>query len=189
VIRDPAGNLYGTTNGAYSDVGGGGSHNAGVVFKVDPFGNDTVLYSFTGGADGSSPNGLIRDLQGNLYGTTSGGGASGAGVVFKVDTSGNETVLYSFAGGSDGGYPLWVTLVRDSAGDLYGTTGGGGASGAGVVFKLDTSGHETVLYSFTGGADGGTPYAGVVLSPEGNLYGTTAFGGQTNAGVVFEIKP
>ena len=137
VIRDPAGNLYGTTNGAYSDVGGGGSHNAGVVFKVDPFGNDTVLYSFTGGADGSSPNGLIRD----------------------------------------------------SAGDLYGTTGGGGASGEGVVFKLDTSGHETVLYSFTGGADGGTPYAGVVLSPEGNLYGTTAFGGQTNAGVVFEIKP
>ena len=70
VIRDSAGNLYGTTNGAYSDVGGGGAHNAGVVFKVDTSGNETVLYSFTGGADGSSPNGVIRDSTGNLYGTT-----------------------------------------------------------------------------------------------------------------------
>jgi uncharacterized repeat protein (TIGR03803 family) len=109
--------------------------------------------------------------------------------VFKVDTFGNETVLYSFTGGSDGGYPLWVVLVRDSAGNLYGTTNGGGASGAGVVFKVNAAGNETVLHSFTGGADGGNPYAGVILGPEGNLYGTTAFGGETNAGVVFEIKP
>ena len=97
-------------------------------------------------------------------------------------------MLYSFTGGADGGYPLWVMLARDSIGNLYGTTEGGGASGAGVVFKVDTSGNETVLHSFTGGADGGTPYAGVILGPEGNLFGTTPFGGQTNAGVVFEIK-
>jgi uncharacterized repeat protein (TIGR03803 family) len=160
------------------------------VFKVDTFGNETVLYSFTGGSDGGYPlAGVIRDSKGNLYGTTNGGGASGAGVVFKVDTFGNETVLYSFTGGSDGGYPLWVVLVRDSAGNLYGTTNGGGASGAGVVFKVNAAGNETVLHSFTGGADGGNPYAGVILGPEGNLYGTTAFGGETNAGVVFEIKP
>ena len=70
VIRDEQGNLYGTTNGAYSDVPGGGTNNAGLVFKLDPSGNETVLYSFTGGADGSSPNGLILDPAGNLYGTT-----------------------------------------------------------------------------------------------------------------------
>ena len=183
VIRDSKGNLYGT-----AEVGG--ASGAGVVFKVDTFGNETVLYSFTGGSDGGYPlAGVIRDSKGNLYGTTNGGGASGAGVVFKVDTFGNETVLYSFTGGSDGGYPLWVVLVRDSAGNLYGTTNGGGASGAGVVFKVNAAGNETVLHSFTGGADGGNPYAGVILGPEGNLYGTTAFGGETNAGVVFEIKP
>src|ERR1019366_8667065 len=85
VIRDSAGNLYGTTDGAYSDVGGGGTNNAGVVFKVDTSGNETVLYSFSGGADGGSPNGVIRDSFGTLYGTTTYGGASGADVVFKVD--------------------------------------------------------------------------------------------------------
>jgi uncharacterized repeat protein (TIGR03803 family) len=183
LIRDWKGNLYGTTNG-------GGASGAGVVFKVDKSGNETVLYSFTGGSDGGFPiAGVIRDSTGNFYGTTNGGGASGAGVVFKIDISGNETVLYSFTGGSDGGFPLWVVLVRDSDGNLYGTTGGGGTSGAGVVFKVNAAGQETVLHSFTGGADGGTPYAGVIFGPEGKLYGTTAFGGQTNAGVVFEIKP
>ena len=112
VLRDSEGNLYGTTNGSYSDVGGGGTNNAGVVFKIDASGHETVLYSFTGGADGSSPNGLIRDSAGNLYGTTNGGGASGVGVVFKLDTSGHETVLYSFTGGADGGNPN--SVIRDS---------------------------------------------------------------------------
>jgi len=183
VIRDSAGNLYGTTYG-------GGPSGAGVVFKVDTSGNETVLYSFTGGSDGGYPfAGVIRDSKGNLYGTANGGGASGAGVVFKVDKSGNETVLYAFTGGNDGAYPLWVVLARDSAGNLYGTTQNGGASNAGVVFKLDPSGKETVPHSFTGGADGGNPYVGVIFGPDGKLYGTTAFGGQTNAGVVFAINP
>jgi uncharacterized repeat protein (TIGR03803 family) len=183
ILSDSAGNLYGTTNG-------GGASGAGVVFKVDLSGNETVLYSFTGGADGGYPlAGLIRDAAGNLYGTTNGGGAAGAGVVFKVDTSGNETVLYGFTGGDDGAYPLWVVLARDWDGNLYGTTSSGGTTNAGVVFKIDTSGNETVLHSFTGGADGGSPYAGAVLGPEGQLYGATAFGGQANVGVVFEIKP
>ena len=124
VIRDEQGNLYGTTNGAYSDVPGGGTNNAGVVFKLDPWGNETVLYSFTGGADGSSPNDLTRDWAGNLYGTTTYGG-SGLGVVFKVDRSGNETVLYSFTGGADGGNP--GSVILDWKGNLYGSTGSGGA--------------------------------------------------------------
>ncbi len=160
------------------------------MFKVDTSGNETVLYSFTGGADGAYPiAGVIQDSKGNLYGTTNQGGASGAGVVFKVDTSGNETVLYTFTGGADGAYPLWVVLASDSAANLYGTTAGGGTSGVGVVFKVDTSGNETVLHTFTGGADGGNPEAGVIFGPGGLLYGTTAFGGQTNAGVVFELEP
>jgi uncharacterized repeat protein (TIGR03803 family) len=185
VIRDAAGNLYGATNGAYSDVGGGGAHNAGVVFKVDTAGCETVLYSFTGGADGSSPNGVILDSAGNLYGTTSGGGAAGAGVVFKIDTSGHETVLYSFTGGADGASPNIV--VRGSKGDLYGTTYSGGALGAGVVFKIDTSGHEKVLYTFTGGADGGQPFGAVTLDSAGNFYGTTDIGGTSDSGVVFKV--
>ena len=184
VVRDSDGNLYGTTNGAYSDVPGGGSHNAGVVFKVDMSGNETVLYTFTGGADGSSPNGVILDSAGNLYGTTSYGGASSAGVVFKVDTSGHETVLYSFTGQADGANPNVV--IRDAQGNLYGTTSYGGASGAGVVFKVDSSGHETVLYAFTGGNDGGQPFGGVAFDA-GSLYGTTNSGGTANSGVVFKV--
>jgi uncharacterized repeat protein (TIGR03803 family) len=183
IIADSAGNFYGTTNG-------GGEAGAGVVFKIDGSGSETVLYSFSGGADGAYPlAGLIRDPAGNFYGTTSGGGAAGEGVVFKVDTSGNETVLHSFTGGADGGDPLWVVLARDSAGDLYGTTSSGGTANAGVVFKIDTLGNESVLHSFTGGADGGSPYTGVILGPEGQLYGATAFGGRANVGVVFEMKP
>jgi len=181
VTLDSKGNLYGTASS-------GGTSGAGVVFKLDPSGNETVLYTFTGGPDGGFPyGGLIRDSAGNLYGTTNGGGAAGAGVVFKIDTSGNETVLYSFTGGADGGFPL-AGPIRDSVGNLYGTTNGGGAAGAGVVFKIDTSGNETVLHTFTGGADGAVPFAGVVLGPNGNLYGTTIGGGETNVGVVFEIK-
>jgi uncharacterized repeat protein (TIGR03803 family) len=183
LIRDSKGNLYGTTNG-------GGVSGAGVVFKIDPLGNETVLYSFTGGADGAYPlGGITRDWKGNLYGTTNQGGASGAGVVFKIDVSGNETVVYSFTGGADGAYPQWVQLARDSAGNLYGTTAGGGASNVGVVFKVDTSGNETVLHAFTGGSDGANPLVGVTFGPGGRLYGTTAFGGQTNAGVAFQVTP
>jgi uncharacterized repeat protein (TIGR03803 family) len=183
LISDAAGNFYGTTNG-------GGAAGAGVVFKLDRSGNETVLYTFSGGADGGNPlAGLLRDPAGNFYGTTNVGGASGAGVVFKLDTSGDETALYSFTGGADGGYPLWVVLARDSAGDLYGTTASGGTANQGVVFKIDKSGNESVLHTFTGGADGGSPYTGVIFGPEGQLYGATAFGGQANVGVVFEIKP
>jgi uncharacterized repeat protein (TIGR03803 family) len=188
LIRDSAGNFYGTTNG-------GGSAGAGVVFKLDAKGNETVLYSFTGGSDGANPYaGLMRDSAGNLYGTTAVGGSASAGVVFKLDTAGNETVLYSFTGGSDGGYPL-AGLIRDSAGNLYGTTVAGGLAGGGVVYKLDPTGHETVLYSFTGGADGGNPNAGVIFDSAGNLYGTTAGGGDLSpcygvgCGVVFKLNP
>ena len=183
VIRDPAGNLYGTT------YYGGGTANAGVVYKVDTAGHETVLYSFTGGADGGQPAaGVIRDSAGNLYGTTYYGGTANAGVVYKLDTTGHETVLYTFTGGADGGFP-WSGVIRGSAGNLYGTTLGGGRAGAGVVYKLDSTGHETVLYTFTGGADGGFPYAGVIRDSAGNLFGTTSAGGKRSTGVVFKLTP
>jgi uncharacterized repeat protein (TIGR03803 family) len=204
VIQDAAGNLYGTT-----EYGGDLSCNlaepgCGVVFKLDTTGKETVLYTFTGGADGANPHaGVIRDAAGNLYGTAELAGdlngcpqsfGSGCGVVFKLDATGHETVLYTFTGGADGLYPAGV--IQDAAGNLYGTTLGGGdlnscvgqeLAGCGVVFKLDTTGKETVLYTFTGGADGANPQAGVIQDVAGNLYGTTFAGGANNDGTLFKL--
>jgi uncharacterized repeat protein (TIGR03803 family) len=192
LLRDGAGNLYGTTRN-------GGDSGAGVVFKVSPTGAETVLHSFTGGADGGYPfAGLIGDVAGNLYGTTAFGGAENfdacyhpgnqtCGVVFKLSPSGAETVLYTFTGGVDGGNP-YATLLPDAAGNLYGTTNEAGAFGAGVVFKVGPASSETVLYTFADGADGGAPFTGgLIRDVAGNLYGTTPNGGASRRGVVFEL--
>ena len=149
----------------------------------------TTLYSFTGG-DGANPSaGLIADTAGNLYGTTEGG--DGPGEVFQLTPSGTLTVLHSFTGGSNGAYPE-AGVIADMAGNLYGTTYGGGAGGQGTVFQLTPSGTLTVLYSFTGGADGGRPGADLIADAAGNLYGTTALGGANmscpgGCGTVFEL--
>jgi uncharacterized repeat protein (TIGR03803 family) len=163
------------------------------VFKLDTTGKETVLHSFSGaGGDGASPyGGVMMDGQGNFYGTTQAGGTSNCGTVFKLDATGKETVLYSFAGtGGDGSSPF-AGVVRDGQGNLYGTTEGGGASGYGTVFKLDTTGKETVLHSFTlTVGDGGFPMTGLVLDAKGNLYGTTNSGGRGidgGNGVVFKL--
>src|ERR1700719_2219108 len=161
----------------------------------------TVLYDLVGAPDGALPYaGVFLDSAGNLYGTTNVGGngpcyngsAHGCGTVFKVDPSGNETVLHSFVGGSDGSYP-WGSVTGDSSGNLYGTTLEGGSFGAGTVFRLDPSGQETILYSFSGAPDGANPYGGLIRDRLGNLYGTTSYGGSTacrnagSCGTVFEI--
>jgi uncharacterized repeat protein (TIGR03803 family) len=186
LLRDPAGNLYGTTSR-------GGASEFGTVFKVDTNDKESVLYSFGGSPDGAFPSsGLVQDNAGSLYGTTDQGGASGAGAVFKLDTAGTETVLHSFAGSPDGSDP-YAGLVLDAAGHLYGTTVQGGSSIYGAVFKLDTTGKETVLYSFVAGSDGLESYAGLVRDAAGNLYGTTSSGGNPNVnygygnGMVFKI--
>lgn len=185
VIADRAGNVYGTTQQ-------GGTHGYGTVFKLDTKGKETVLYSFLGVPDGAYPcAGLIRDAKGNLYGTTQLGGPTtqNDGTVFKLDTTGKETVLYSFTDSNgDGAYPIGG-VVRDRAGNLYGTASDGGANGVGIVFKLDNTGKETVLYSFgTNQGDGIYPFAGLVIDSKGNLYGTDELGGANGPGAVFELS-
>jgi uncharacterized repeat protein (TIGR03803 family) len=181
LVRDANGNFYGVTIL-------GGRFGNGVVFKLDKAGKETLLYTFTGGADGGVPlyyGSLVMDAAGNLYGTTQGGGA-GFGTVFKVTPKGKETVLHSFAGPPDGAAPF-ASLVRDDKGNLYGTALGG-TSGNGVVFKVDKAGKETLLYTFSGGADGGNPFEGLVLDTKGNLYGTTEVGGASGLGTVFKVS-
>jgi len=191
LVRDASGNLYGTTLF-------GGVDGWGVVFKLSRAGGETVLYSFTDGSDGANPSsGLTTDASGNLYGTTFAGGDTsscsgfGCGVVYRVDPGGSETALYSFTGGSDGMYPD-STLARDAMGNLYGTAENGGnsscADGCGVVFKLDSAGNETTLYSFSG-PDGEYPSGGLVRDTAGNLYGVTFLGGATGNGAVFQLGP
>jgi uncharacterized repeat protein (TIGR03803 family) len=198
VIMDAAGNLYGTTE--YGGLFGSacGPNGCGTVFKIDSAGKETVLYRFTGVAgDGMNPEqGLVLDSKGNLYGTTFQGGTydisgNSYGIVFKIDPAGNETVLHSFNPTlppyDDGGWPLGGSLVRDSAGNLYGTTYIGGLGSLGTVFKLLPNRQINILYSFFGGNDGMNPYGNLVRDPAGNLYGVTYFGGAFQVGTVFKV--
>lgn len=178
MAADAAGNLYGTT-------ASGGANASGTIFKIAPGGAETVLYSFSG-SDGGSPDSTpILDSSGNLYGETFYGGANNYGVVYELTPGGTETVLYSFSGGSDGAYPQGG-LTRNPAGNLYGVTDQGGAAGQGAVFKVAPNGTETVLYSFTGGSDGGNP-DGSLLYKSGKLYGTAYHGGADSAGVLYSV--
>jgi len=176
--------MYGTTSA-------GGDLSAcnvgcGTVFKFAS-GGETVLYRFTG-LDGQLPlAGVIRDSNGSLYGTTAWGGEFGYGVVFKLDMLGNETVLHSFSGGEDG-EGTSASLALDSDGNLYGTTPSGGTNGCGIVFKLDTEGNESVLYSFSG-PDGCGPVGNLISDSAGNFYGTTSSGGPGGRGTVFRLTP
>ena len=183
LVQDSEGNLYGTTSF-------GGTHGEGIVFKLSKTGKETVLYNFKGGTDGRHPlANLIRDSEGNLYGTTIfGGDSADDGTVFKLSNTGKETVLHRFAAGTDGSRPEGG-LIEDAQGNLYGTTSGGGTSGDGVVFKVNKTVKETVLYSFTGGADGAGPYGSLIEDAKGNLSGTASGGGNSNgAGTVFKLS-
>jgi uncharacterized repeat protein (TIGR03803 family) len=201
LLFDSAGNLYGTTNF-------GGSANCapkgcGTVFKLAPGSgtwSESVLYAFTGGINGQDPNArLALDSQGNLYGTTLLGGnlgkacASGCGTVFRLAPGSSWQMVYAFNGGNDGSSP-YAGVTLDAKGNLYGTTSAGGSHGSGTVFELSPGSSdgwtESVLHSFTGGADGKDPLGGVILDAAGNLYGTTfEGGGPGNYGVVFKLLP
>jgi uncharacterized repeat protein (TIGR03803 family) len=184
LTRDKAGNLYGTT------LYGGSEGGYGTVFKVSSSGKETLLYSFAGTPDGADPRSvLVLDSAGDLYGTTQyGGTAGGYGTVFKLDAKEKVTLLHSFAGTPDGENP-YAGLLRDAAGNLYGTTEYGGTGGGyGTVFKLTGKGKLTLLYSFTGTPDGSNPLAGLLRDAAGNLYGTTQYGGTAGGyGTVFKL--
>jgi uncharacterized repeat protein (TIGR03803 family) len=191
VLRDSAGNLYGTTQFGGIYRGSCSGYGCGMIFKIDANGKETVVHRFTG-SDGMVPEqGLIADSQGNMYGTTFQGGANGAGTVFKISPGGTLTTLYSFGqlGAGDGFWPYGGTLVRDSSGNLYGTTEYGGSlqTLGGTLFKVDSNGVETVLHEFGGTGDGTQPRGTLVLDEAGNLYGTTAAGGAFNFGTVYAV--
>jgi uncharacterized repeat protein (TIGR03803 family) len=182
----------------YFVTGSGGANcvnsGCGRILKMTKGGTETVLYTFTGGADGARPQGLVRDSAGNLYGVASTNfTAPGAGTVFKFDTAGVFTVLYTFTGGADGGSPMG-RLTIDGNGNLHGVTGYGGDSkcNCGVVFRLDRSGHETVVHKFFGGGGGSYPVVGL-LDVAGVLYGMTGGGGNltcvsaNGCGVLYQI--
>jgi uncharacterized repeat protein (TIGR03803 family) len=193
VIIDSTNNLYGTT------ATGGGPCGCGVVFELSNTNTYVVLHRFAGGADGQLPaSGLLRDSLGNLYGTTVNGGSEacsdGCGTVFKVTVKGVEKIMHRFAGPPGDGANPYAGLVRDHAGNFYGTTSAGGTANQGTVFKIDTAGTETVLYSFQGGNDGAQPMAPLVLDSQGDLYGTTYAGGggdvlvcSSGCGTVFKL--
>jgi uncharacterized repeat protein (TIGR03803 family) len=241
LILDSAGNLYGTT--CY-----GGESGAGIVFELSPTGAETILYSFTGGTDGSNPlAGVVRDGAGNLYGTTYYGGHPSVeiyytyGTIFKLDAAGTESVLWNFSqcggcaesaynpssdliyingnlyGTTSGGSLLWsfdVTgtagfsrmlpgvgelqlaggLALDAQGNLYATFSGSFNEfppivTAGGVYKLSRDGTAAAVYTFSGGADGGSPHESVTVDAEGNIYGTASAGGSANVGVLYKITP
>jgi uncharacterized repeat protein (TIGR03803 family) len=207
VIFDAAGNLYGTTLYCAPDC-------LGAVFELTPVGSvwtETILYTFPafdphgdlnrattfngfpGGEGGGHypAAGLVIDNSGDLYGATLAGGANGGGDVFELTFNGsswNLNVLSSLTGNMG----PYASLLRDAAGNLYGTTVQDGAFGQGNVFKLTPSNGGwtyTSLHDFTGGEDGGLPYSSLVMDANGNLYGTASLGGSHGAGVVFQVSP
>jgi uncharacterized repeat protein (TIGR03803 family) len=190
LVADAAGNFYGAAQG--------GSYNQGIVYRLvaDSEGKvtQTVLYNFTGGLDGGNPLGIVPDNAGNLYGFANLGGSQNAGVFFKltpsVRSAWTESVLYNFTDTGDGdfnGPPVYA-----GAGKFYGQTYGWGPS-YGFIFGLTQSSGgtwvENVIYTFTGGGDGGAPFGPLAIDASGNLYGTGAVGGTHNMGVAFELSP
>lgn len=208
LVVDQAGNLYGTTSYGGAQFGSAGS---GIVFKLAHKNSAWVLsplYTFQGGSDGAYPGAsVVIGPSGVLYGTTSLGGnpgcpaGMGCGTVYQLQPQSRacrsvlcpwiKTVLYRFTGGQDGANPAYGQLTFDHAGNIYGTTGGGGDIGSGVVYELTHSSggwQESVLHSFDGMGDGLQPQSGVVFDSQGNLYGTTVAGGAQGKGTVYELS-
>jgi uncharacterized repeat protein (TIGR03803 family) len=188
LIQGSDGNFYGTT---YS----GGANGYGTVFKMDAFGNVTILHSF--GAtpnDGQNPvAGLIQAKNGIFYGTTSAGGSNSSGTAFKMSVSSSTvkfSILHNFADNStpnDGRYPQ-AALIQAKDGNFYGTTYYGGGYGNGTVFKMDAKGVVTVLYSFGATSnDGHNPLSALIQAKDGSFYGTTYSGGVNGYGTVFKL--
>jgi uncharacterized repeat protein (TIGR03803 family) len=166
----------------------GGIKNHGIIFKYGvATGRLKVLYRLHGGAGGFTPSGLSLPDHGALYGVTAFGGKTGFGILYKYELkTKTQMPLYSFTGGADGGYPGGDPVPLH--GLLYGITSSGGQYGQGTIFSFNLStGSETVLYSFTGAADGGEPSS--LIYEKGTFYGTTAHSQQGPLGTIFAFKP
>ncbi|HWD20235.1 MAG TPA: choice-of-anchor tandem repeat GloVer-containing protein [Verrucomicrobiae bacterium] len=186
------GNFYGTT-------ASGGTNGDGTIFKLTQAGVFTSLYSFSNGVDGAIPqSALTLGSDGNLYGVTSSGGAHDNGTLFRLTSAGKVVALYSFSSdngsgtNADGIGPTSLLQARD--GNLYGTTGSGGAFGSGTIFRATLAGAVTTLYTFGAissdsvtNVDGSDPTA-LIQGRDGNLYGTTVSGGPDAQGTIFEFS-
>jgi len=196
--QDPGAGLINVGGTLYGTTGFGGTNNEGTVFKVTQAGVETVLHAFGASADGKHPAAALINVGGTLYGTTYDGGTNNFGTVFTISPAGVESVLYSFQGGTDASLPLAPLL--NVGGTLYGTGSRGGSFcriksySCGAVFTITLQGHETVLHTFQGKPDGAYPEAGLIYSG-GNLYGTTAWGGnggncnRHGCGTIFKLTP
>ncbi|MGC2407790.1 MAG: choice-of-anchor tandem repeat GloVer-containing protein [Candidatus Cybelea sp.] len=167
----------------------GGKNAAGIMYAISIGGTEQILYTFDGGLPAArEPQAPLLLFKGTLYGTA-GGGTNDYGAVYSIGSNGeNETVLHSFgSGSSDGRDPITGLIVGN--GKLYGTTNAGGAGGYGTIYGITTTGDETVLHSFGSGYqhDGLNPEAGLI-DVKGSLYGTTYYGGVSDAGTVFTLK-
>jgi uncharacterized repeat protein (TIGR03803 family) len=191
LIQGTDGNFYGTAAG---DSSGGffnhpaSMHNPGIFFRLTPAGAFTVLYTFTGGADGSFPNALTQGADGNFYGSTFCGPEtppntfSGYGTIFKITPAGAPTTLYSFTGGNDGGNP--GKIIQGADGNLYGVAD---YPAIRSLFKVTLAGVRSTVYTFT--ATNGTGPSLLTPSTDGNIYGTTQTAGIPKAGSIFKIDP
>jgi uncharacterized protein (TIGR03437 family) len=184
LVQGSDGSLYGTTVN-------GGVNDTGTIFKITPSGALTTIYSFGHiPPSGQNPGGgLVQGSDGNFYGTTQFGGTGGNGIIYKVTPSGTVTSLYNFAI-TEPAQPI-AALIQGTDGNFYGTTSMGGGYGQGSIFKITPSGAFTNLYSFgltPTFSDGTTPSAALVQGSDGNLYGTTEYGGINGGdGTIFQI--
>jgi len=197
LLRDATGNLYGTTLD-------GGSNGAGSVFKLDPAGQETILLDFDTLVSGDSPDTpLVQDEAGNLFGEVQVGGPGNAGgVLFELPAEGGFDALHVFARGKNSPVIPTGGIFRDQSGNIFGTTIGGGHTctvACGTIFRLNPGGKLRLLYKFTGGADGGSPFGPLVRDAEGNFYGVARDGGDLSCpdpfiaglgcGTVFKLAP
>lgn len=176
-IMDKEGNLYGVTT--Y-----GGSSGNGVIFKVTPKHEYSVLYSMNGvNGEGQPVGGLVQDSEGLMYGCAS-LGSDGNGAIFSIATAGAFSIVYSFTGSQADGFGPEGPLILDSAGNLYGVTNNGTATGeSSPVFKITPNGKDTTI--FVAGSGGAA--AGLAMDKAGNVYGESYFGGAKSEGTIYKL--